>query len=135
MRLDAAVAAQLNTTRAHAKELILSGNVSHDGQPMTKPSASVENNIIFNIINPERVQSSIELEVFYEDDDIKVVNKPANMLVHPTSAHQTEPTVVDAIRADTTDDDAVRPGIVHRLDRNTSGLIILAKSKDRKSVV
>lgn len=132
MRLDAAVAAQLNTTRAHAKQSILDGNVSYEGKPLTKPSMSVENDIYLDIIVSEKVQPSVELEVLYEDDDIKVVNKPANMLVHPTSAHQTEPTVVDAIRAETTDDDPVRPGIVHRLDRNTSGLIILAKSRRAK---
>lgn len=131
MRLDAAVAAQLNTTRAHAKQLILAGNVSVNGKPIVKPSTSIENDVI-NIISPDKSRAAIELETLYEDGDIKVVNKPANMLVHPTSSHQSEPTVVDAIRAETTDDDAVRPGIVHRLDRNTSGLIILAKSKPAK---
>jgi 23S rRNA pseudouridine1911/1915/1917 synthase len=132
MRLDAAVATQLATTRAHAKELVLSGAVSRNGQVLTKPSLDIGLDIDLDILDTKRAQQSIELEVLYEDDDIKVVNKPANMLVHPTSAHQSEPTVVDAIRADTTDDDAVRPGIVHRLDRNTSGLIILAKSKQAK---
>jgi len=132
MRLDAAVAAQLNTTRAHAKQLIANGSVSHKGKVMEKPSASVENDIYLDIILLDKASPSVELEVLYEDNDIKVVNKPANMLVHPTSRHQTEPTVVDAIRAETTDDDAVRPGIIHRLDRNTSGLIILAKSKQAK---
>jgi len=132
MRLDAAVAAQLNTTRAHAKQLVLEGKVSLNGVTLIKPSLSIKNTIIFTIISDEKPQPSVDLEVLYEDSDIKVVNKPAGMLVHPTSSNQNEPTVVDVIRAHTTDDDAVRPGIVHRLDRNTSGLIILAKSKKAK---
>lgn len=132
MRLDAAVAAQLKTTRAHAKQLILEGNVSIDGEIKVKPSASVENDIKIDIINVEAPRPVVDLETVYDDLDIKVVIKPAGMLVHPTSAHQEEGTVVDAILAETTDDDPVRPGIVHRLDRNTSGLIILAKSKAAK---
>lgn len=132
MRLDAAVAARLTTTRAHAKQLILAGKVSIDGEVKTKPSSSVENDIILDIINEKGARPQVDLETVYDDPDIKVVIKPAGMLVHPTSAHQEEGTVVDAILADTTDDDPVRPGIVHRLDRNTSGLIILAKSKAAK---
>lgn len=132
MRLDAAIAKQLRTTRAHAKELILSGNVSHSGQVYTKPSQDISEDISWDITEVTKPHHSINLETLYEDNDIKVINKPANMLVHPTSAHQAEPTVVDAIRHETTDDDGVRPGIVHRLDRNTSGLIILAKSKRAK---
>jgi 23S rRNA pseudouridine1911/1915/1917 synthase len=132
MRLDAAVAAQLHTTRAHAKQLILDGNVSIQGEVKIKPSALVENDIHLDIINQKGARPEVHLEAVYDDSDIKVVIKPAGMLVHPTSAHQEEGTVVDAILADTTDDDPVRPGIVHRLDRNTSGLIVLAKSKAAK---
>ena len=132
MRLDAAVAAQLTTTRAHAKQLILAGNVSVDGEVKRKPSASVENDSNIAVINEKGARPQVDLEAVYDDPDIKVVIKPAGMLVHPTSAHQEEGTVVDAILAETTDDDLVRPGIVHRLDRNTSGLIVLAKSKSAK---
>lgn len=132
MRLDAAVAAQLKTTRAHAKQLIIDGNVSVGDEVRTKPSSSVENDIKINIINIKAARPIVELETVYDDPDIKVVIKPAGMLVHPTSAHQEEGTVVDAILSETTDDDPVRPGIVHRLDRNTSGLIVLAKTKAAK---
>lgn len=132
MRLDAAVAAQLKTTRAHAKQLILEGKVKIGDKVKTKPSASVENDIYLDIIDEKSARPQVDLETVYDDPDIRVVIKPASMLVHPTSSHQEEGTVVDAILADTTDDDPVRPGIVHRLDRNTSGLIILAKSKSAK---
>lgn len=132
MRLDAAVAAQLKTTRAHAKQLIQSEQVSLDGKVLTKPSLNVDGDIPLHIPAQNTQRPTINLETVYDDSDIKVVIKPAGMLVHPTSSHHSEATVVDAILADTTDDDAVRPGIVHRLDRNTSGLIILAKSKPAK---
>lgn len=132
MRLDAAVAAQLKTTRAHAKQLIQSEQVSLDGTVLTKPSQHVDGDIPLHILTQTTERPRVDLEVVYDDPDIKVVIKPAGMLVHPTSSHHSEATVVDAILADTTDDDAVRPGIVHRLDRNTSGLIVLAKSKAAK---
>ena len=132
MRLDAAVAAQLKTTRAHAKQLILNEQVSLDGKTLTKPSLNVDGDIPLHILAQATERPIVHLETVYDDPDIKVVVKPAGMLVHPTSSHQTEPTVVDAILSETTDDDPVRPGIVHRLDRNTSGLIVLAKSKSAK---
>lgn len=132
MRLDAAVAAQLKTTRTHAKQLILDGNVQIDGEVKSKPSTQVASNIDIDITNETAPRPQIDLETVYDDSDIKVVIKPAGMLVHPTSAHQGEGTVVDAILAETTDDDRLRPGIVHRLDRNTSGLLVLAKSKAAK---
>jgi len=119
MRLDAAVAAQLKTTRAHAKQLILAGKVSHDGVTLTKPSTNIPNDIILYIAAEDTTRPTVNLETVYDDADIRVVIKPAGMLVHPTSSHHAEGTVVDAILAETTDDDPVRPGIVHRLDRNT----------------
>lgn len=132
MRLDAAVAAQLTTTRAHAKKLIQDEQVSVDGVIMTKPSQSVGEDAQLDILAQDTTRPVVSLTTVYDDPDIRVVIKPAGMLVHPTSSHHSEATVVDAILADTTDDDPVRPGIVHRLDRNTSGLIVLAKSKSAK---
>lgn len=132
MRLDAAVAAQLNTTRAHAKQLITDGKVTVDGEIRLKPSTVIQDDSEIDITYSETPRQPLQLETVYDDPDIKVVIKPAGMLVHPTSAHLNEPTVVDAILSQTTDDDAVRPGIIHRLDRNTSGLIVLAKNKAAK---
>lgn len=135
MRLDARVAAQLQTTRAHAKELIQGGFVSRDGVALTKASMVVGSDIHLDIQHQNTTRPAVELETVYDDADIKVVIKPAGMLVHPTSAHQAEATVVDAIRDETTDDDPLRPGIVHRLDRNTSGLLVLAKSKEARDAM
>ncbi len=132
MRLDAAVAAQCQITRSHAKQLISEGKVSVDGTVLHKPSLAVSEGSRLVVNDSVEPRQALDLTTVYEDPDIKVVIKPAGMLVHPTSSHQQEPTVVDAILHETTDDDAVRPGIVHRLDRNTSGLIILAKSKSAK---
>lgn len=132
MRLDAAVAAQLNTTRSHAKQLVVDGLVSAEGKVLTKPSMDINLDINLDINDTKQERPRPRLETVYDDPDIKVVIKPAGMLVHPTSGHQPEATVVDVIINETTDDDPVRPGIIHRLDRNTSGLVVLAKSKAAK---
>ncbi len=132
MRLDAAVAAQLKTTRAHAKKLIQDEQVRLDGIILAKPSQNVGENVQLDVLAQDTTRPVVNLTTVYDDPDIRVVIKPAGMLVHPTSSHHSEATVVDAILSETTDDDPVRPGIVHRLDRNTSGLIVLAKTKSAK---
>ena len=68
-----------------------------------------------------------DLPVLYEDSDILVIDKPAGIAVHPGAASHVTVTVADFARPRTTDDDPTRPGIVHRLDRDTSGLLIIAK--------
>ncbi len=77
----------------------------------------------------------IQLNVVYEDEDIIVINKPAGMVVHPGPGHS-EHTLVNAILAYCPglliNDELIRPGIVHRLDKDTSGLIVIAKNKQAK---
>jgi 23S rRNA pseudouridine1911/1915/1917 synthase len=133
MRLDALVAAQLNTTRSHAKQLIQARKVQAKGIVVTKPSQDISEDISLTIDDRAEQQPVLQLETVYDDPDIMVVVKPAGVLAHPTSMHQQEATVVDSIQSFTTDDDLVRPGIVHRLDRNTSGLMVIAKTKAAKS--
>ena len=75
-----------------------------------------------------------QLKIIYEDSDMVVVDKPAGLLVHP--AHDDSgPSVVDYARQISSDPDPDRPGIVHRLDRDTSGLLILAKTAEAKRVL
>lgn len=69
--------------------------------------------------------------VRYSDDDLLVVDKPAGLLTHATT-HSNEPTLADWAKSHTSDDEPLRAGIVHRLDRDTSGLIIIAKNKSAK---
>jgi 23S rRNA pseudouridine1911/1915/1917 synthase len=75
----------------------------------------------------------LQLNVVYEDSDLVVVDKPAGLAVHPANTSQPAATVADFARPRTTDPDTERPGIVHRLDRDTSGLLIIAKSLSAKA--
>jgi 23S rRNA pseudouridine1911/1915/1917 synthase len=84
---------------------------------------------------PEAVVSTAEppsLEVIYEDDDIVVVDKPSGLSTHAGSGTHGRATLADYARTRTSDTDPERPGIVHRLDRDTSGLIIIARSVEAK---
>ena len=73
----------------------------------------------------------LQLPVVYQDQDIAVIDKPAGIMVHP-AAGSSSPTIVDFARTISSDPDPQRPGIVHRLDRDTSGLLIIAKTTDAK---
>jgi 23S rRNA pseudouridine1911/1915/1917 synthase len=74
------------------------------------------------------------LEIIYEDTDILAVNKPAGLLVHPGNGRANESTVADFAKAHGVEDsDIIRPGIVHRLDRDTSGILVLSKTEAAKA--
>ncbi len=137
-RLDKKLAGRLpHLSRARIQRLIKSGEVTVNGEIVFKPSWLLENNdlIVIHVlplepetVNPER----IPLEITYEDADVLVVNKPAGMVVHPGTTH-TSGTLVNALLAYAPElegvGNKVRPGIVHRLDKDTSGLIIAARSE------
>ena len=83
------------------------------------------------LICQKKEQADVDLPILYEDDDVIVVNKPSGLLTHAKGGLSDEPTVAEIIRPKTsfaTDTD--RPGIVHRLDRDTSGLLIIAKNPE-----
>ena len=73
-----------------------------------------------------------ELTVLYEDDDVLVVDKPAGLVTHAAGANQTAPSLASLVRDRVVDPDQVRGGIVHRLDRDTSGVMIVAKTTEAK---
>ena len=82
---------------------------------------------------PEHVSHTIDLPVIYEDDDVAVINKPAGILTHSKGVLNDEPTVAEFVRPKTDEEPSNnRPGIVHRLDRDTSGVIITAKTQEAK---
>ncbi len=135
-RLDKVLAQQMpELSRTQWQRLISEGLVLVDGQP-AKASHQLAGSELIEAEIPEPAESNliaedIPLDIRYEDNDLIVVNKPAGMVVHPGSGHASG-TLVNAILAQCPDlpgiGDTKRPGIVHRLDKDTSGLIIVAKN-------
>lgn len=124
-------------SRTRAKEIILDGLVTVNGETV-KPSAKVAPGDVIEAAVPELARlvaapESIPLDVAYEDDDIIVVDKPAGMVTHPAPGSMTG-TLVNALLGRGANLSGVggilRPGIVHRLDRDTSGLIAVAKNDE-----
>ncbi|MBQ7681257.1 MAG: RluA family pseudouridine synthase [Oscillibacter sp.] len=136
-RLDVWLAAQVDTlTRSGAARLLEQGAVSVDGRTASK-STRLRGGEEVTVTLPEPVPldakpENIPLDVVYEDSDVIVVNKPAGMVVHPAPGHP-DSTLVNALLYHCGGtlsgiNGAARPGIVHRIDRDTSGLIIAAKN-------
>ena len=136
-RLDAFLASSLDgLTRSRATRLIESGEVAVNGKTVSKSYKLVGGEAVaVTLPEPEpaeAVPQDIPLDVVYEDADVIVVNKPSGMVVHPAPGHP-DGTLVNALLyhcAGTLSGvgGALRPGIVHRIDRDTSGLIIAAKN-------
>jgi 23S rRNA pseudouridine1911/1915/1917 synthase len=142
-RLDQVLVRRLEVSRARVQELIESGNILLNGAPV-KPSLKLRGGEHISILAPaERpplraMAEEIPLDIRYEDDDLAIINKPAGMMVH-TGAGATDDarnrgTLVNALLHHFASLSAVggemRPGIVHRLDKETSGLIVVAKNDD-----
>lgn len=138
-RLDAFITSKVDyLSRTRVKKLIDSGNILVNGKTQ-KMSYKVRRNDVIEIEEPEVkevniVAQDIPLNVVYEDDDIIVVNKQKGLVVHPANGNW-DGTLVNAIMARCKDSlsgigGEIRPGIVHRLDKDTSGLLIIAKSDE-----
>ena len=136
-RLDAYISSQdEEITRTSAQRLIEQGNILVNGNKQ-KVSYKVSNGDIITIeeVKPQEIElkaQEIPIEIIYEDTDIIVVNKPKGMVVHPANGNP-DGTLVNAIMAICKDSlsgigGEIRPGIVHRLDKDTSGLLIVAKN-------
>lgn len=137
MRLDTYIAEnKQDLSRAMIQKLIQSGDILVNGE-IKKISYKAKLNDEITIIVPEVkdleiVAQDIDIDVIYEDDDIIVVNKPKGLVVHPANGNP-DGTLVNAIMARCKDSlsgigGELRPGIVHRLDKDTSGLLIVAKN-------
>tara|TARA_X000001036_G_scaffold424688_1_gene450000 strand:+ start:22 stop:1002 length:981 start_codon:yes stop_codon:yes gene_type:complete len=137
-RLDVFLADNVNQfTRSFLKKLIENKQVKLNNKILVSPSAKVKykDQILVNIIknNQENIApKKIELDIIYEDEDILLINKPKGMVVHP-GAGNFKNTLVNALlfkyRKNLSDiNGASRPGIVHRIDKDTSGLLIIAKN-------
>jgi 23S rRNA pseudouridine1911/1915/1917 synthase len=136
LRLDQALAALLpGRSRSQLQQLIRGGGVRVSGRVVTRTSLPVRSGTELDVRLPAPAAASpapqdLPLEIVYEDADIVLVNKPAGMVVHPAAGHS-EGTLVNALLHHVHDLSGVggelRPGIVHRLDRGTSGLMVVAK--------
>jgi 23S rRNA pseudouridine1911/1915/1917 synthase len=135
-RLDVVVARRVpELSRAQAQRLIKAGEILVDGNAVKQRFAVTPGQqITINIPPPQPAgiePQAIPLDVRYEDSDLIVVNKPAGMVVHPGVGRRRD-TLVNALLAHCTDLSGIggelRPGIVHRLDKDTSGLIVAAKN-------
>ena len=137
-RLDRLLADSIGgLSRSRIKALIEDGRVSCGGATITDPSLRVKPGQIFAIFVPEAAPASplpqaVALTIVYEDGDLIVIDKPAGMVVHPAPGNA-EGTLVNALLAHCGDSlsgvgGVRRPGIVHRLDKDTSGLIVAAKN-------
>jgi 23S rRNA pseudouridine1911/1915/1917 synthase len=138
-RVDVAVAAVAGISRAHAQRLLGDGRALVDGRPRRASDRLTGGEQLRITLSappdPTLVPEAIPIQVVYEDDDLLVVDKPAGMVVHPSAGHPTG-TLVHALlgRAASRNESlgsvagVGRPGIVHRLDRDTSGLLVVAKT-------
>ncbi|GAC1369136.1 MAG: RluA family pseudouridine synthase [Candidatus Saccharimonadales bacterium] len=134
-RLDVYLAAALELPRAQAQKLIAARLITVNGKFERSSYAVQAGDQVIRLEppTPAAPAQAPDLEVVYEDKDILVVTKPAGLAVHPGAASHVTATVADFARPRTTDEDGDRPGIVHRLDRDTSGLLIIAKTAPAKA--
>lgn len=136
-RLDKALAEATDLSRARIQSLIADGMVQLDGKPATSPSAKPAKGAHFRIavppaIDPVAQAQEIPLAVVFEDEHLIVIDKPAGMVVHPAAGNR-DGTLVNALLYHCDGSlsgigGVARPGIVHRIDKDTSGLIVAAKS-------
>tara|TARA_Y100000816_G_scaffold286792_1_gene268477 strand:- start:245 stop:1225 length:981 start_codon:yes stop_codon:yes gene_type:complete len=124
-------------SRTRIKKLILDKKLTINNQIVTDPSKKIIKNDQITLIIPEPKKASLKpydykLEIIFEDEDIIVLNKPAGIIMHP-GAGNFDNTIVNALMSYqknslSTIGDELRPGIVHRIDKNTSGLVVIAKN-------
>lgn len=134
-RIDKVLAHQFNQfSRSHLQKWIVDGNVRVNGQPVKpKYKLAVGDQVVIEPEAPQKVDltpEKIPLDIVYEDDDVIVVNKPQGMVVHPAPGHP-DHTLVNALLYHSplsTINGEFRPGIVHRIDKDTSGLLMVAKN-------
>ena len=137
-RIDRFVADATGLSRSHVQKLISAGRLTVDGVPvranaLVAPGSEVRLDVPEPVALDLAPAPDIPLRIVYEDDDLLIVDKPAGLVVHPSPGHHDGDTLVNALLARAGGSEyggiagVARPGIVHRLDRDTSGLIMVAK--------
>lgn len=136
LRADALLCRRTELSRSRIAALIQEGALRVDGAVEVKPALKAETGQHFVLTVPQArpvdiVPQDIPLDILYQDEDIAVVNKPCGMVVHPAAGNE-DGTLVNALLYHVHDLSGIggemRPGIVHRLDKDTSGLILIAKN-------
>ena len=134
-RIDVCLAAKLGVSRSNMQKLLEEGRVKR-GDKVLKANYKVRAGEVYTVDIPEpepieAVPEDIPLDIIYEDDDVVVLNKARGMVVHPAPGNYTG-TLVNALLYHCKNlsgiNSAIRPGIVHRLDKDTSGIMIVAKN-------
>ncbi|MGF1512668.1 MAG: RluA family pseudouridine synthase [Elainellaceae cyanobacterium] len=135
-RLDRWLAQQLSLSRSRIQQLIEAGQITLNGQQVSKRQAVSAGDCVAVAIPPPRplalAPEAIPLDILFEDESLIIINKPAGMVVHPAPGHPSG-TLVNALLAHCPDLKGIggveRPGIVHRLDKDTTGAIVVAKTE------
>lgn len=138
-RLDKVLTAELGISRSTVQGWLKSDLVKVNGE-FVKSNYKAQNGDLVTILKKEEEVVTIQpenipLDIVYEDDVLIVVNKPSGMVVHPSKGHYSG-TLVNALLyhsnslSDSTSEEIYRPGLVHRIDKDTSGLLVIAKNND-----
>ena len=140
IRLDVFLAKETGASRSNIKTVVESDGVFVNGVLRKKSGVELKegDEVEFTLPEPKTLDvepnSEIKLNIVYEDEHFAVINKPQGMVVHPASSYQKNDTLVNALLADldklSSINGVIRPGIVHRLDKDTSGLIVVAKTDE-----
>ncbi|NTV90253.1 MAG: RluA family pseudouridine synthase, partial [Clostridiales bacterium] len=136
-RLDAWVSSKVTGfSRTYIQKLVEDGSITVNGKSMkTNYKVKQDDNIVLNVplaVLPDIIPENIPLDIIYEDNDIIVINKSKGMVVHPAAGNYTG-TVVNALMAHCGSslsdiNGVIRPGIVHRIDKDTTGILVIAKN-------
>jgi len=138
-RLDVFISEKANISRSNAKNIIEKNDVLVNGVKRTKSGFDLKAGDVveFKIPEPEILEvkaENIPLDIVYQDDYIAVINKPKGMVVHQASSYKKNDTLVNALLYNLTSlsgiNGVIRPGIVHRIDKDTSGLLVVAKNDE-----
>jgi 23S rRNA pseudouridine1911/1915/1917 synthase len=139
-RADVIVARLSGAARSLVADAVKRGDVRVNGEPVKGSHALESGDVLSYDVIPREplvaLPEAIDVPIVYEDDDLLVVDKPAGMVTHPAHG-ATSGTLVNALLAHigTLPGDALRPGLVHRLDRDTSGLLVVAKTAEALSAL
>ena len=135
-RLDAFLAENLaDYTRSKLKNMIIKGEILLNGK-VVKPSKEISENdevevSVLDAVEADIIAEDIEFDIIYQDNDFAIINKPQGLIVHPTSSLRTG-TLVNGLMNKLENlsgiNGVLRPGIVHRIDKDTSGLLVVAKN-------